>query len=59
MVEEVSREETNMFKKKISLQKLMYMTIYDTLEEIFENISRKKRSWNNLYLREGEKSSCV
>ena len=59
MVEEVSREETNMFKKKISLQKLMYMTVYDTLEEIFENISRKKWSWNNLYLREGEESSFV
>ena len=37
----------------------MYMTVYDTLEEIFENISRKKWSWNNLYLREGEESSCV
>ena len=37
----------------------MYMTVYDTLEEIFENIPRKKRSWNNLYLREGEKSLCV
>ena len=59
MAEEVSREETNMFKKKISLQKLMYMTVYDTLEEIFENISRKKWSWNNLYLREGEESSFV
>ena len=59
MAEEVSREETNMFKKKISLQKLMYMTVYDTLEEIFENISRKKWSWNNLYLKEGEESSFV
>ena len=37
----------------------MYMTVYDTLEEIFENISRKKWSWNNLYLREGEESSFV
>ena len=37
----------------------MYMTVYDTLEEIFENISWKKRSWNNLYLREGEKSLCI
>ena len=35
------------------------MTVYDNIEEIFENISRKKRSWNNLYLREGEKSLCV
>ena len=46
-------------KKKKSLQKLMYMTVYDTLEEIFENISRMKWSWNNLYLREGEESSFV
>ena len=37
----------------------MYVTVYDTLEEIFENISRKKRSWNNLCLREGGKSLCV
>ena len=37
----------------------MYMTVYDALEEIFENISRKKWSWNNLYLREGEESSFV
>ena len=46
-------------KNNVSLQKLMYMIVYDTLEEIFENISRKKRSWNNLYLRESEKSLCV
>ena len=46
-------------KNNVSLQKLMYMTVCDTLEEIFENISRKKRSWNNLYLREGEMSLCV
>ena len=37
----------------------MYMTVYDTLEKMFENISRKKKSWNNLYLRESEKSLCV
>ena len=41
MAEEDSREEKNMFKKNVSLQKLMYMTVYDTLEEIFENIPRK------------------
>ena len=59
MAEEDSREEKNMFKKNVSLQKLMYTTVYDTLEEIFEDISRKKRSWNNLCLREGGKSLCV
>ena len=37
----------------------MYMIVYDTLVEIFENISRKNMSWNNLYLRESEKSLCV
>ena len=36
----------------------MYM-IDDTLVKIFENISRKKMSWNNLYLRERGKSLCV
>ena len=35
------------------------MIVYDTLVEIFENISRKNMSWNNLYLREGRKSLCV
>ena len=54
-----SRRKEYVLKKNVSLQKLMYMTVYDTLEEIFENISRKKRSWNNLYLREGGKSLYV
>ena len=49
----------NVSNENVSLQKLMYMTVYDTLEEIFEDISRKKRSWNNLCLREGGKSLCV
>ena len=48
-----------MSKENVSLQKLMYMIVYDTLVESFENISRKKRSWNNLCLREGGKSMCV
>ena len=42
MAEEVSREETNMFKKKISLQKLMYMTVYDSLEKMFRKYLEKK-----------------
>ena len=37
----------------------MYVIIYDTLVKIFENISRKKVSWNNLYLRERGKSFRV
>ena len=45
------REEKNMSNENVSLQKLMYMIVYDTLMEIFENISRKKRSWNNMCLR--------
>ena len=49
----------NVFNENVSLQKLMYMIFYDTLVEIFENISRKKRSWSNLCLREGGKSLCV
>ena len=48
-----------MSKENVSLQKLMYMIVYDTLVESFKNISRKKRSWNNLCLREGGKSLCV
>ena len=37
----------------------MYVIVYDTLMKIFENISRKKVSWNNLYLRERRKSLYV
>ena len=37
----------------------MYVIFCDTLVKIFENISRKKVSWNNLYLREKGKSLCV
>ena len=38
----------------------MYIIVDDTLVKIFENISRKKVSWNNLYLREkGEESVCA
>ena len=48
-----------MFKENVSLQKLMYMIVYDTLVESFENISRKKRSWNNMCFREGGKSLYV
>ena len=59
MAKEISRGEKNMFENNVSLHKLMYMTIYDTLEKMFENISRKKKSWNNLYLRESEKSLSV
>ena len=36
MAEEGNREEKNMFKKKnVSLQKLMYMIVYDTLKKMF------------------------
>ena len=56
---EGSREEKNMSKENVSLQKLMYMIVDDTLVEIFENISRKRRSLNNLCLKEGGKSLCV
>ena len=42
MAEEGSREERNMFEKKcVSLQKLMYMTIYDTLEKMFRKYLEK------------------
>ena len=37
----------------------MYVIVYDTLVEIFQNILRKKMGWNNLYLRERGKSLCV
>ena len=59
MVKMSSQEEKNMSKENVSLQKLIYMIVYDTLVEIFENISRKKRGWNNLCLRKGGKSLCV
>ena len=33
--------------KNISLQKLMYMIIYDTLEKMFrKSLKKKKNSWN-------------
>ena len=42
MAEEGSREEKNMSKENVSLQKLMYMIGYDTLMEIFEiSLERK------------------
>ena len=44
MAEEGNREEKNMFEKKksISLQKLMYMTVYDTLEKMFRKYLKKE-----------------
>ena len=37
MAEEGSRGEKNIFEKKnVSFQKLMYMTVYDTLEKMFQ-----------------------
>ena len=42
MTEEVSREEKNMFKKNVSLQKLMYITVYDTLKKMFWKYLKKE-----------------
>ena len=42
MAKEYSREEKNMFKKNVSLQKLMYMTVYDTLKKMFWKHPKKE-----------------
>ena len=43
MAEEGNREEKNMFKKKnVSLQKLMYMIVYDTLKKMFQKYLKKE-----------------
>ena len=41
MAEEYNREEKNMFKKNVSLQKLMYMIVYDTLKNMFRKYLKK------------------
>ena len=49
-----------MFKKNISLQKLMYMIIYDTLKRMFrKSLKKEKESWNILCLKENMGSSGV
>ena len=42
MAKEYSREEKNMFKKNVILQKLMYMTAYDTLKKMFRKYLKKE-----------------
>ena len=42
MAEEYSREEKNMFNKNVSLQKLMYMIVYDTLKNMFRKYLKKE-----------------
>ena len=42
MAKEYSREEKNMFKKNVSLQKLMYMIVYDTLKNMFWKYLKKE-----------------
>ena len=59
MAKEYSREEKNMFKKNVSLQKLMYMTVYDTLKKMFRKYLKKEEELECLYFREDEKSLCV
>ena len=46
--------------KNISLQKLMYMIIYDTLKKIFQkSLKEEKKSWNIFCLKENMGSSSV
>ena len=60
MAEESSRGEKNMFKKNISLQKLMYMIIYDTLKKMFrKSLKEEKKSWNIFCPKENMGSSSV
>ena len=40
--EEGRREEKNMFEKNVSLQKLMYMIVYDTLKNMFWKYLKKE-----------------
>ena len=42
MAEEYHREEKNMFNKNVSLQKLMYMIVYDTLKNMFRKYLKKE-----------------
>ena len=42
MAEEYRREEKNMFNKNVSLQKLMYMIVYDTLKNMFRKYLKKE-----------------
>ena len=45
MAEEYSREEKNIFKKNVSLQKLMYMIVYDTLKNMFWKYLKKEEKF--------------
>ena len=42
MAEEYNREEKNMFNKNVSLQKLMYMIVYDILKNMFRKYLKKE-----------------
>ena len=40
--ERQSRRKEYVWKKSVSLQKLMYMTVYDTLEKMFQKYLKRE-----------------